>query len=212
MKIVLRNIMPFPLKDKGLSSKLWEEEHTFIPGTYILLHAPSARGKTTIISMIYGLRHDYSGDILFDERKIYRLSSSEWAVLRQKHFSIVFQDMRLFPGFTGMENILIKANLTGQVTEKSIVSMAARLGVESALDKQVAILSLGECQRIALLRALVQPFNWLLLDEPFSHLDRENREKAVELITEECEKRKAGIIMTDLGEDKYFSYDTKVRV
>jgi ABC-type lipoprotein export system ATPase subunit len=212
MKIVLSDIMPFTLKDKVSSSELWETRHIFLPRTHILLHAPSARGKTTIISMIYGLRSDYCGDILFDDRKSSHLSSSDWAVVRQKHLSIVFQDMRLLTGFSGLENILIKANLTRSVTEKTILKMAERLGIEHILGKQITGLSLGECQRIALLRALVQPFDWLLLDEPFSHLDRRNREKAAGLITEECEKRKAGIIMTDLDEEEYFAYDAKVRV
>jgi putative ABC transport system ATP-binding protein len=87
-----------------------------------------------------------------------------------------------------------------------IDSMAEELGISHILDQKAGLCSYGEQQRIAIIRALIQPFEWLFMDEPFSHLDIENTRKAVALIESECIKRKAGFIITDLDDDTHFNY------
>jgi putative ABC transport system ATP-binding protein len=76
--------------------------------------------------------------------------------------------------------------------------MADKLGISNKLDRLARECSYGEQQRIAIIRALQQPFDFILLDEPFSHLDTANRNKALELITTEAQKREASIILADL--------------
>ena len=76
--------------------------------------------------------------------------------------------------------------------------MAARLGVAGRLSYRCGTCSYGEQQRIAIIRALMQPFDWLLLDEPFSHLDQANAEKAMNLMLEETRLRNASILFVDL--------------
>jgi putative ABC transport system ATP-binding protein len=84
--------------------------------------------------------------------------------------------------------------------------MAERLGVTHILNQRAGICSYGEQQRIAIIRSLVQPFSWLIMDEPFSHLDNSNALKAAALINEECRKRNAGLVITDLEDDTHFPY------
>ena len=84
--------------------------------------------------------------------------------------------------------------------------MAEQLGITSILNQKAATCSYGEQQRIAIIRSLVQPFYWLIMDEPFSHLDKNNIDKATALIEAECKKRKAGFILTDLEDDEHFNY------
>ncbi|HVU84104.1 MAG TPA: ABC transporter ATP-binding protein, partial [Puia sp.] len=81
---------------------------------------------------------------------------------------------------------------------EKIDEMAAQLGMAEKLDQQVKTCSYGEQQRIAIIRSLMQPFDFLLLDEPYSHLDEANRTKAMKLLYEECERRKAAMIFADL--------------
>ena len=83
--------------------------------------------------------------------------------------------------------------------------MATRLGIASKLNKPCKTCSYGEQQRIAIIRALQQRFDFLLLDEPFSHLDDANRKLAMALIEEEAELRKAGIILADLKTTDHFN-------
>jgi len=82
--------------------------------------------------------------------------------------------------------------------------MATRLGIGNKLDKKCGTCSYGEQQRIAIIRSLQQPFDFLLLDEPFSHLDEQNRSIAMQLIEEEATERKAAIILADLKPIEYF--------
>jgi putative ABC transport system ATP-binding protein len=76
-------------------------------------------------------------------------------------------------------------------------------------DKRLSLartLSYGEQQRVAIIRALLQPFKWLLMDEPFSHLDHANRARAAKLIGEVVEQNRAGMILADLDDNNFFPY------
>ena len=68
-------------------------------------------------------------------------------------------------------------------------------------DQKAGTLSLGQQQRVALIRSFLQPFDFLLLDEPFSNIDENNIEIAKKMILNECEKNKAGFIIATLGYD-----------
>ena len=98
----------------------------------------------------------------------------------------------------------------GEHKEEVIDTMAEMLGISHIMQQKAGICSYGEQQRIAIIRALVQPFKWLLMDEPFSHLDEANTLKAAKLIAEECTKRNAGFILTDLEDDSHFDYSRKM--
>jgi putative ABC transport system ATP-binding protein len=163
--------------------------------------------------MLYALRLDYDGTILLGDQNIRNLNSGELAVTRQQKMSIIFQDLRLFPHLTARENIELKRILQKPFCDAAHISeMAKELGITHILDQQAGICSYGEQQRISILRALVQPFEWLIMDEPFSHLDNANKIIAAKLIAEECTKRKAGFIITDLDDDDLFPYSRKLHL
>ena len=126
---------------------------------------------------------------------------------RRKKMAVVFQGLQIFDELTALENIQLKNDLTKFTTEAKMREMAEKLGIASLLDRKAAILSFGQKQRIALVRALCQPFEFLLLDEPFSHLDLANAKLCLELINEECSARGAGYILTTLGSDYGGKYD-----
>lgn len=213
MQIALKQIVPIPLKDKFAqrNSDVWNQTISFHHGEWIKIKAPSGTGKTTFIHTLYKLRHDYSGNIFYDDTEIKNISGDVLAQIRQQKISIVFQDLRLFPNLTARENIELKRVLQTPFHEANVIDeMAEKLGVASILNQRAGLCSYGEQQRIAIIRALIQPFVWLFLDEPFSHLDHENISKASALIAEECSKRKAGFILTDLDEDEHFNYTRKI--
>ena len=130
------------------------------------------------------------------------------AKYRQHKMSIIFQDMRLFGNLTARENIELKRvmNSSPMYEAGMVDDMAAALDITHILSQKAATCSYGEQQRIAIIRSLMQPFEWLIMDEPFSHLDKANTEKATALIAAECKKRNAGFILTDLDEDAHFNY------
>ena len=213
MDIVLDKVIPHPLLERSeLQSDVWQQSLTFKAGDAIHIAAPSGSGKTSLIHILYGLRKDYQGKIEAGNKDIATWGINDWAESRQYRLSIIFQDLRLFPDFTGMENILIKSTLAGDTTDEAIYGMAEQLGIKGLLSKKCKLMSQGERQRMAIIRAMTQPFEWLLMDEPFSHLDEENTRKACELITSECKKRNAGFIMASLGEEYFMNYDIKLKL
>ena len=215
MQIELKQIVPIPLKDKFAqrNSDLWNQTVLFQHAEWVKIKAPSGTGKTTFIHTLYKLRHDYSGQVYYDDQEIKNISGDVLAQIRQQKISIVFQDLRLFPNLTARENIELKRVLQTPLYEATVIDeMAEKLGVTAILNQRAGLCSYGEQQRIAIIRSLIQPFDWLLLDEPFSHLDQDNIVKAAALIAEECSKRKAGFILTDLDEDEHFNYSRKLQL
>ncbi len=157
--------------------------------------------------MLYKTRHDYEGQVLYGDTDLRTIPAGELAAIRQKRVSIIFQDLRLFNNLTARENIELKRVMQSVFYPPVVIDdMAERLGIQGILDQPAGICSYGEQQRIAIIRSLMQPFEWLIMDEPFSHLDKENTRKAAALIAEECTKRAAGFLVTDLDDDDNFKY------
>lgn len=209
MQIEIRNVVPVPLKEKltDRTSDIWNASRTFEPLQRVKIKAPSGTGKTTFINILYKLRHDYTGEVLWGGKNLLHLHGDELARMRQSIVSIVFQDLRLFQHLTARENIELNRVLQKPIYETGVIdTMADCLGISHILDQKAGVCSYGEQQRIAIIRALVQPYTWLILDEPFSHLDIANTKKAAALIADECSKRNAGFIITDLDEDENFDY------
>jgi putative ABC transport system ATP-binding protein len=199
MRIQLRKIKPDHIdKEKRGDSQIWDKDILINKGEHLHIVAPSGSGKTSLIHFIYGLRKDYSGSVFYDDTDIKKLSTESFSVFRQNKISIIFQDLRLFGDQTVRENIEIKRILDPYHEPGQIGEMAGKLGIANKLDQLMNTCSYGEQQRIAIIRALMQPFDFLLLDEPYSHLDEANRRKAMDLIYEECAKRNAAMIFADL--------------
>jgi ABC-type lipoprotein export system ATPase subunit len=118
----------------------------------------------------------------------------------------------LFTDQTARENIELKRQLNPYHPAQKIDEMAKRLGIANKLNRLAKTCSYGEQQRIAIIRSLMQPFDFLLLDEPFSNLDENNRNKAFELIDEECKQRNASMIFADLKVLDFFTNEKRLRL
>jgi len=214
MIIRLEKMIPLPLLEQDTSgSGIWEAESVlFERGRHYIVKAPSGRGKTSLLSVIYGLRKDYRGDVFLEGKIISGISSKEWSILRKRSLSFIFQGLELFENLTALENIQLKNSITGCKSKAEIGSMAERLGIERFLQKKAGILSFGQQQRVAIIRSLCQPFRYLLADECFSHMDHEISLKAYQLIREECEARKAGLILTSLNETGLPDPDARLKL
>ena len=204
-KITLKGVLPRVFAGSEsepaiASSEIWlRDSVTFErPGAY-LIEAESGTGKSSLCSFIYGQRTDYRGEILFDSTPASSISIERWCELRRSALAYVPQEMLLFPELTVMENILIKNRLTDYASEAQIRSMLQQLEIDNKADSLASQLSVGQQQRVAIIRALCQPFDFLLVDEPVSHLDARNNETVARLMTGEAAVRNASIIATSVG-------------
>jgi ABC-type lipoprotein export system ATPase subunit len=211
--ITLSNVIPIPLKEQNIgSSEVWKTELQIPDKKKIFLSAPSGKGKTTFQLMLYGIRKDYEGIVKMNGEDISTFDLNKWSEIRQNKLSIIFQDLRLFPDLTAMENVELKNNLTNHKTKEQILQMAEHLGVADFLKKKAGILSYGQRQRMAIIRAMCQPFELLLMDEPFSHLDKASIEKACELISSETGQNGAGYIIASLGDRYTLDYELTIQL
>lgn len=204
-KISLRRLLPVVFRGAEneppvCNSQLWlREEIIFERGQHYIIEAESGTGKSSLCAYIYGSRHDYDGQILFDDRDIRTIDIKGWCELRRSSLAYLPQEMGLFPELTAMENIEIKNRLTGFRSRQEIMTMLRRLEVDNKADTPASRLSVGQQQRVAIVRALCQPFDFLLIDEPVSHLDSRNNAIVADLIHEEASRLGAAIIATSVG-------------
>lgn len=213
MNIHFDKVLPHPLAEMQHSDKsIWNNSLVFKSGEKILLNAASGKGKTTFTEILAGIRKDFHSTVLFDDKEIRSYSPEEWAEQRSKRLSFIFQDLQLLPELTVNENLQLKNSLTSTFSEIELKQMLGELGIEDKLETPCKNLSMGQQQRVAIIRALCQPFDWLIMDEPFSHLDENNTKKAFDLILRRTEHLKAGFILTSLGNKYNFKYDRELKL
>ena len=141
-------------------------------GELVVLVGPSGCGKTTSLRMLAGLEPVDEGDILIDEQSVARVSS------QRRDIAMVFQDYALYPHMTVRQNLgfaLEIAKLSKSEIKTRVIEAARMLGLEDCLDRKPGQLSGGQCQRVAMGRAIVRQPRVFLMDEPLSNLDAKLR-------------------------------------
>lgn len=208
MKITLDCVMPIPLSSiQHGQQSIWGNKILLEPHQKIMLNAASGKGKSTFTYTILGLRSDYAGTISYGDKDVRSISVDEWVEIRKSKISVVFQDLQLFPSLTVQENLALKNDLTNAFSEEELKEMLYKLGIADKWNQQCGLLSMGQQQRVAIIRSLAQPFEWLIMDEPFSHLDEENTQLCLQLINDRTNALNAGFVITSLGDNHRFEFD-----
>lgn len=190
-----------------LESDIWNTEAVFQKGHLYLVEADSGKGKSTFCSYVVGYRRDYSGHVMFDETDTMSFTVKDWVNVRQHHISHLFQELRLFPELTALENVEIKNAITGFKSREEIIEWFDMLGIGDKLNAKIGRMSFGQQQRVAMIRALVQPFDFILVDEPISHLDDTNSDIMAKIMMTEAKAQGAGVIVTSIGKRMNLNYE-----
>lgn len=194
-------------------SQVWEVDSLEIErGCRVCIQSESGGGKSSLLSFIYGNRTDYKGEILFDGENIRQFDIRRWCELRSRHLALLPQEMRLFPELTVEQNIELKNRLTEHKTEQQIDELLERLGIAGKKHQPVGKLSIGQQQRVALIRTICQPFDFLFLDEPVSHLDDANNRIVAQIVTEEADQQGAAVITTSVGNHLLLPHPTFIHL
>jgi ABC-type lipoprotein export system ATPase subunit len=193
----------------GAPSQVFTSKVEFHKGASYLVEAGSGRGKSSFCAFLCGLRNDYTGSITFGNKTLNggEKSASFFVQLRRESIAVMFQDYKLFPELTAVENVMLKSQLTGYSPESEVRSMLTRLGLAGHIDRPCTTLSLGQQQRVAFVRALAQPCDFILLDEPISHLDAENANEMSRMLRERQQRDNIGVIVTSIGYRLPYDYD-----
>lgn len=217
-KIVINNLLPNVFKGMQETPQICESQIWDVPvfvferGCRLCLKADSGSGKTSLLSFIYGIRDDYQGKIYFDDKDIRTLRIDDWCAYRQKAIALLPQQLGLFPELTVIQNIQLKNALTHHKTVEQIRQLLDKLGVSEKIDQLVGKLSVGQQQRVAIVRALCQPFDFIFLDEPVSHLDETNNRLVAEIIDSEARTMGAAVISTSVGNPLLLSGATTINL
>lgn len=196
----------------GIVSDIWHHHITLSKGERVLVEAASGTGKSSLLSYLYGYREDYQGIICFDGGNIRQLARTQWEDLRKTSLSIMWQDLRLFPELTAWENVMLKNSITRYKTPKEVETWFEALGIADKRNALTGKMSFGQQQRVALIRALCQPFDFLLMDEPVSHLDEANAKALASIVSEETNRQGAGLIVTSIGKHLVMDYDKTMKL
>lgn len=186
-------------------SEVWDKDLRFEQGERIQLHGPSGRGKSTALKILFGLEGQFAGEIRCGEQSVIRAATrpTEHLPRRRSDFSAVFQAFYLFSNLTGWENLQTLPPTASRdprsFSHEQLGQFAEDLNLADILDRSTEHYSPGQKQRLALLRAIARPFDWLLLDEPFSHIDEANTRAAIEVIEAALTHYQAGLFMTGLS-------------
>lgn len=199
-EITLEALLPCVFAREELPySEVWRRRVCFRRGRRYLVESASGGGKSSLAAFIMGARRDYEGRILFDGHDARGLSIAEWQELRSANIAYLPQELALFPELSAIDNILLKGEICGVPDMQRVEGWMERLGITSRRDYPAGRLSIGQQQRVALIRSLCQPFDFILLDEPVSHLDEANNRLAARIVEEEAERQGAAIITFSVG-------------
>ncbi len=178
LAISWKNLRPSFFSAKA--GDIWENSGGIPAGTTTAIIARSGAGKTSLFSFFAGLGKDFSGQLHVLGLEPQKTSLRQ---LRRSRLAIVPQQLDLIADISCMENVLLNNEIQPKpLYQHQIESMFNHLEAGHLIHKLPQQCSLGEQQRVAIIRSLCQQYELLLLDEPFSHLDDETAQAAWQLI------------------------------
>ena len=148
-------------------------------GEYVAVVGPSGSGKTTLLSLLGGMLSPTSGKIWLDDTSIYEQSVTARSAIRRERMGFVFQTFNLIPYLTALQNVQVPLGLNGVTPDMQVeraTAMLSRFGLSDRLTHKPSELSVGQQQRVALARTLVNDPQIILADEPTGNLDSVSRE------------------------------------
>lgn len=178
-------------------------------GEFVFVSGPSGAGKTTLLKLLFREEEVTDGQIIVNGRNITRLNGAGVAQLRQR-IGLVFQEFKLLPGMTALDNVALAAELMGAPRKESrrrAFHLLRELGLKDKHEAKPPTLSGGEQQRVAIARALVNDPMLVLADEPTGNLDAEMADETMSLFLKIRERGTTIMIAThDAGLVKRFRH------
>jgi len=177
-------------------------------GEQVVIRGRSGGGKTTLLNVIAGLATVDEGRIVVNGVDVTRLPEAVRDRFRARHIGFVFQTFNLLAGFTAQENVLLGMTFTGQRSDaERAKELLQRVGLAHRLTHKPAALSVGEQQRVAVARALVNRPGLLLADEPTANIDPAHQQQVIDLLREVCRAEGVAMLLVTHSDDVAGQFD-----
>ena len=178
---------------------------TLQPGDSLAIVGPSGSGKSTLLNIIGGLDKPSGGTVSFNGSNLWEMGERQLAEFRNRHIGFVFQLHHLLPQLTLLENVLLPLiPLKDNAKMKNGMSRAMELlktvGLEERIQQRPGQMSVGECQRAAVVRALMNEPGFILADEPTGSLDQHAADNMGELLASINEDHNVAVIVVTHSE------------
>lgn len=194
----LKNISKtYPNSDRKILDKLTFE----VPeGDSIAIVGPSGVGKSTLLNIMSTLDNASDGSVLFNSTDLSKLNNNEQADFRNQKMGFVFQQHHLLPQLSLLENVLVptlpeKNKQKQQEAKERALQLIEYVGLSALLNQKPGQMSVGECQRTAVVRALINQPQILFADEPTGSLDINSSNQLVDLLVDLNKKENLSLVM-----------------
>ena len=158
----------------------------------------SGSGKSTILHILSTLLSPTDGEVIYNDKSLYKLSSDELLKIRRYDFGIIFQAHYLFKGFNGFENIELATILSGQ---KINLNLLKALKIDKVINQKIGELSGGQQQRVSIARVLAKNPKIIFADEPTGNLDQTTAKEVMSVIFDYVKTNNAALILVTHDKD-----------
>jgi ABC-type lipoprotein export system ATPase subunit len=195
--LLVENVKKSYREPDGSRLRILDVPHfALVVGEQVVIRGSSGGGKTTLLNAIAGLATVDEGRIVVNGTEVTRLPEAIRDRFRARHIGFVFQTFNLLAGFTALENVQLGMTFTGQRNDpQRAADLLGRVGLGHRLSHKPAALSVGEQQRVAVARALVNRPGLLLADEPTANIDPGHQQQVVDLLREVCRAENVAMLL-----------------
>lgn len=191
MSLELKNIVK---KYNNEKEKILDDVNiTFSKGEFVSILGESGSGKSTLMNIIGGLDLNYSGNVMYNNRKLEKSNVDDY---RKNKIGFIFQSFNLFSHLTAFENVKLVQEINSNSDSDKIIDLFKKLNIEDIMDKKPNQLSGGQKQRVAIARALINDPEIILADEPTGALDNKNTSNIINILKDISKEGKIVIIVT----------------
>ncbi len=168
-------------------------------GELVAIMGASGAGKSTLLHILGTLETPTSGQLSIASTDVAALDEASLSRFRNRHIGFVFQHHRLLPEFTALENVLMPALIArqGAAQREMAIELLEAVGLQERMSHRPSELSGGECQRVAMVRALIMQPQVVLADEPSGNLDEATSAVLHQLLRDLAQRnQQAFVVMT----------------
>lgn len=197
--IHLRNIRKQYIMGKNVLEVLKGIDLDILKNEYVALMGPSGSGKSTLMNMLGCLDTPTSGTYILNGQDVSKMQDNQLARIRGQEIGFVFQQFNLLPRLNALENValpLVYAGINVKQRTEMAMEVIEKVGLGSRYHHKPNELSGGQCQRIAIARALVNKPSLILADEPTGNLDTKTSIEIMEIFTQIQEQGNTVVLVT----------------